>query len=174
MNGMKRKPDKKEKTETDQNRRSFLTKLWIGLGILAFLEFLVAVIAFLKPRKSPDREGFFGGMIEVGPTEAFEPGSVIANIRGQFYLSRLKDGGFLAISRRCTHLGCTVPWDAERKQFICPCHASVFDITGEVVKAPAPRALDIHPVIIDNNIVKVDTGQRIKREGFKVSQTVKP
>jgi hypothetical protein len=34
--------------------------------------------------------------------------------------------------------------------------------------------LDMYPVIIENDIVKVDTGRRIKREGFNVSQAVKP
>lgn len=160
-------------TELDSPRRSFLKKLWIGLGILALAEFVGIFFAFLKPRKPPVKEGDFGGFIEAGPVESFEPGSVTAFIRGQFYLSRLKDGGFLAISRKCTHLGCTLPWNSEKKQFICPCHASTFDITGDVISAPAPRALDLYEAYIENGIVKVNTGKRIKRSGFDVSQVVK-
>ena len=154
-------------------RRNFLRKLWIGLGILALAEFVGIFFAFLKPRKPPVKEGDFGGFIEAGTVESFEPGSVTAFIRGQFYLSRLKDGGFLAISRKCTHLGCTLPWNSEKKQFICPCHASAFDITGDVISAPAPRALDLYEAYIENGIVKVNTGKRIKRSGFDVSQVVK-
>jgi cytochrome b6-f complex iron-sulfur subunit len=131
-------------------------------------------IAFLRPRKPPAKEGELGSTIEAGPVEGFEPNSVTAFIRGHFYLSRLEDGGFLAISRKCTHLGCTVPWDAEKKQFICPCHASAFDITGAVVSAPAPRALDIFEAYIENNIVKVNTGKKMKRSGFEVSQVLRP
>ena len=86
--------------------------------------------------------------------------------------SRLEDGGFLALSRECTHLGCTVPWLENEKRFACPCHASVFDIRGEVVNAPASRPLDIYPVFIENNIVKVDTDKRIKRSGFDIEQVV--
>jgi cytochrome b6-f complex iron-sulfur subunit len=76
------------------------------------------------------------------------------------------------LSRRCTHLGCTVPWDEEEKKFKCPCHASAFDITGNVINPPAPRALDTYPVKIENNIVKVDTGKPIRRKQFNKSQVV--
>jgi cytochrome b6-f complex iron-sulfur subunit len=157
-----------------RSRRSFLRKLWVGLGILAGAEFVGVVFAFLRPRKPPVRETDFGGIIEAGPIDDFEPDSVTAFIRGQFYLSRLKDGGFLALSRKCTHLGCTVPWDSEGNIFLCPCHSSTFDRTGEVISPPAPRALDLHPVDIENGIVRVDTGKKIKRKSFKISQVVRP
>jgi cytochrome b6-f complex iron-sulfur subunit len=157
-----------------RSRRSFLRKLWVGLGILAGAEFVGVVFAFLRPRKPPVRETDFGGIIEAGPIDDFEPDSVTAFIRGQFYLSRLKDGGFLALSRKCTHLGCTVPWDSEGNIFPCPCHSSAFDRTGEVISPPAPRALDLHPVDIENGIVRVDTGKKIKRKSFKISQVVRP
>ena len=157
-----------------RSRRSFLRKLWVGLGILAGAEFVGVVFAFLRPRKPPVRKTDFGGIIEAGPIDDFEPDSVTAFIRGQFYLSRLKDGGFLALSRKCTHLGCTVPWDSEGNIFLCPCHSSAFDRTGEVISPPAPRALDLHPVDIENGIVRVDTGKKIKRKSFKISQVVRP
>jgi cytochrome b6-f complex iron-sulfur subunit len=82
----------------------------------------------------------------------------------------LKDGGLIALHRECTHLGCTVPWDATRARFACPCHASAFDITGAVLNAPAPRPLDYYPVRIENGIVKVDTRRRLSRTVFDASQ----
>jgi cytochrome b6-f complex iron-sulfur subunit len=100
--------------------------------------------------------------------------TVTAFKRGRFYLCRLEDGGFLALSRTCTHLGCTVPWVAEDKKFACPCHASSFDITGNVISAPASRALDIYRVMIENKVVKVDTSTMIKRSSFKPDQVVYP
>ena len=160
--------------ETDKSRRRFLHRLWVGLGIFAGLESIGVVFAFLRPQKPPVGEEGFGGIFEIGSVDDFEPESVTAFIRGQFYLSRLKDGGFMALSRKCTHLGCTVSWESKSKIFLCPCHASAFDITGEVISPPAPRALDLHPVVIENGIVAVDTGKRIKRKGFKISQVVRP
>ena len=52
--------------------------------------------------------------------------------------------------------------------------ASEFDITGEVISPPAPRALDVFQVVIENNIIKVDTSKQIKRSGFATNQIVYP
>lgn len=49
--------------------------------------------------------------------------------------------GFKAFSAACTHLGCLVKWDASRKEFLCPCHAAVFDEKGGVVSGPPPAPL---------------------------------
>jgi len=154
-------------------RRSFLKKFWIGLGFLALAEFLIICFGFLRARDRSEEEGKPGALIEAGPVQGFEPDSVTAFVQGQFYLSRLKDEGFLAISRQCTHLGCTLPWVEEKKQFVCPCHASAFDITGDVVSAPASRALDLYELYIENDRVMVNTGKRIRRSGFEPKQVVK-
>ena len=156
--------------EEGSSRRSFLNKLWIGVGIVAVVELIGVVTAFLRPRKTKAKAGDFGTIIEAGPVEKIPLDSVTAFVRGRFYLARLADGGFLALSRKCTHLGCTVPWLPKEKRFLCPCHASAFDIRGEVINPPAPRALDIYHVTIENNIVKVDTGKRIKRSEFRGEQ----
>lgn len=105
--------------------------------------------------------------------DRFEPGSVSAFPSGKFYLARLEDGSFLALSRVCTHLGCTVPWIGDEDRFVCPCHASAFDIRGDVINPPAPRALDIHPVRIENAIVKVDTRRTLRRRSFDASQVAR-
>ncbi len=164
----------KETSSGATSRRSFLTWLWLGLGIAAVAEAVWIVISFLRPRKPRVEEERSGNIIEAGPAKGFEPGTVTAFPRGNFYLARLEDGGFLAISRTCTHLGCTVPWVAAEKIFLCPCHASSFDITGNVINPPASRALDLYRVFIENNIVKVDTRKHIRRTAFRKEQVVYP
>ncbi len=54
--------------------------------------------------------------------------------------------GFKAFSAICTHLGCLVIWDATKNEFLCPCHAAVFDAEGRVVSGPPPSALPIYKV----------------------------
>lgn len=50
----------------------------------------------------------------------------------------------------CTHLGCHHSWHPERHEFICPCHGSLFAITGQVIGGPALRPLDTLPYKIEN------------------------
>ncbi len=156
------------------SRRNFLNKLWIGLGVVALAEFIAVAVAFLRPGKSKAVQAGDDRVITGGPVEKFAPNTVTAFVRGRFYLARLQDGGFLALSSKCTHLGCTLPWVEKENKFVCPCHASAFDISGNVINAPAPRALDIYAVNIENDIVKVDTGNPVKRSEFRKEQVIYP
>ena len=153
-------------TVANTTRRSLLSGLWLALSGLALAEVAWLVGSFLKPLKPTDPPDQSALIIDAGPADRFVPGSVTAFPQGRFYLACLEDGGFLALSRRCTHLGCTVPWDAAKAQFACPCHASVFDIRGDVIQSPAPRALDRFVVSIENNRVMVDTARPIRRSVF--------
>jgi len=171
-----RRPKKaqEKKSEAEPTRRSFLNILWIVLGSIALAEFVAMTFAFLRPRKFK-AVGENADLINTaGVVESFAPNSVTAFVRGKFYLTRLADGGFLALSRTCTHLGCSVPWVEKEMKFACPCHGSAFDITGDVINAPAPRALDIYPITIENQIIKVDTRKPIKRSRFRVDQVTYP
>ncbi len=163
--------DKQVIGDTVSTRRSFLWKLSWVLGGVVVVEYLLVALDFIRPRKLR-RVVNDETIVVAGPVDRFERGTVTAFPKGKFYLARLDDGGFLAVSRECTHLGCTVPWNSERQLFMCPCHASSFDITGNVLSPPAPRALDLHPVRIEGEVVKVDTGTRVRRKSFDNSQVI--
>lgn len=60
-----------------------------------------------------------------------------------------------AIQPICTHLGCTVPWNAEQGRFICPCHGSQYDSEGRVVQGPAPRSLPLVTVVVKQNQIRL-------------------
>lgn len=136
--------------------------VWGAAGVLAATELGLAGLRFLSPRTA---EGEFGGTFNLGKPDQFPPGSVTPMEAGQFYLVRLEDGGLLAVYRRCTHLGCAVPYDPGNRQFVCPCHGSAFTADGDVLNAPAPRPLDLFTLSIntDGEIV-VDTGITIERD----------
>lgn len=55
--------------------------------------------------------------------------------------------GITAMLATCTHLGCEVSYHSEKKEWICPCHASTYDEEGRVVSGPAPHAL--HRVAVE-------------------------
>jgi cytochrome b6-f complex iron-sulfur subunit len=61
----------------------------------------------------------------------------------------------------------------EESRFVCPCHASMFDIRGVVISPPAPRPLDIYPITIENNVVKVDVSKSVERKRFEAKQVVR-
>lgn len=153
-------------------RRSLLNGLWLTLSGLALAEIAWLVGSFLKPLKSNDSSDQSAKTIDAGPADRFAPNTVTAFPQGRFYLACLEDGGFLALSRRCTHLGCTVPWDPEKGQFACPCHASVFDIRGDVIQSPAPRALDRFAISIENHRLKVNVEKPIRRSAYHGEQVV--
>jgi cytochrome b6-f complex iron-sulfur subunit len=169
---LKKQIAKEAERQRGNSRRNFLTKLWYALGLVALAEFIAVAYAFFRPGKPEAHRDHHESIVTAGAINTFTPDSVTAFVRGRFYLTRLPDGGFLALSRKCTHLGCTVPWVEKERRFACPCHASAFDITGNVISPPAPRALDIFPLTIENNIVKVDTSKPVKRAEFRADQVV--
>jgi len=159
-------------TPDSPGRRSFLGRLWLALGLATAAELGWIGESFFRPRPKVRAEA--QGWIVAGSVDLYPPGSVTPFPRGKFYLARLPDGGFLALSRSCTHLGCSLPWDEKRQEFLCPCHGSAFDIRGEVRQPPAPRALDLFPVSIENNVVRIDTGRPQQRGTFDESQVARP
>lgn len=58
-------------------------------------------------------------------------------------LVRSQSGEYLAYSRKCAHLGCSVDYDGARHCLTCPCHRGIYDArTGYVVLGPPSRPLD--------------------------------
>lgn len=58
-------------------------------------------------------------------------------------LVRSNDGEYRAYSRRCSHAGCSVEFDAPSERLKCPCHRGTYDARmGYVVFGPPRRPLD--------------------------------
>ena len=158
--------------DLDPGRRKFLSRLLAGLGVLATLEAAWIAVSTLGSRRR-NTESNDGGIIEAGPVGRFANRSVTPFPENEFYLVRLEDGGFLALHRKCTHLGCSVPWRPDEERFACPCHASAFDIRGAVLSSPAPRPLDLFAVAIKNGQVLVDTTNKLRRTAFDPDQVAR-
>jgi Rieske Fe-S protein len=56
---------------------------------------------------------------------------------------RDESGVLHSFSAVCTHLGCTVAWNASEKSFDCPCHGSRFSCAGKVINGPANDGLEV-------------------------------
>lgn len=53
------------------------------------------------------------------------------------------NGGMHKLSPICPHKGCTVGWDDQNKQWLCPCHGATYTPEGHVTGGPAPKDLAV-------------------------------
>lgn len=133
-------------------RRELLEAGWkVGGGLLVAAAGWTTFEA-LKPLA--DVSG--GGVLPLLPPEAYPEGSATFVRAGRLFVTRAKDELF-AVSQKCPHLGCAVPFCEASGHFECPCHGSVFNMAGEWVSGPSPRGLDRYPVQIADGRVTVNT-----------------
>lgn len=71
------------------------------------------------------------------------------------YVLPPKDGTVRILSPICPHLGCSIPWNEAKQEFICPCHVAVFAMDGTKISGPAPRSMDALDSKVDDGMLKV-------------------
>ncbi len=85
-------------------------------------------------------------------------GSIILEVDGvddSILLVRRKDDSYVAVSRKCTHLGCKVKYSLDDDELVCPCHGSRFAADGSVTHGPAKTPLPSYPVALEGSLVKI-------------------
>lgn len=66
------------------------------------------------------------------------------------------DGRWIAMTAVCTHLGCTVQYEAEADRIHCACHGGVYNpYTGANVSGPPPKPLKLYKVAVNDTGVVV-------------------
>ncbi len=127
-------------------RRSFVD-LFLGGSLLATVAaFLYPVVRYVLPSRSagggaPNSvTAAKAGELPPNTAKVFKFGSSAA------ILVNTADGKLVALSGVCTHLTCTVRFDAETETLFCPCHNGRFDLGGNVLSGPPPRPLETYAV----------------------------
>jgi cytochrome b6-f complex iron-sulfur subunit len=138
------------------NRRELLRRGWEIGGTLLGVSLGWTAYEALRPLAGSAG----GGSITLGSPADFQPGTATYFTEGRLWLVNA-NGHFFALSQRCPHLGCRVPFCKTSGRFECPCHGSVYDIAGEYVQGPAPRGMDRFELRLDKGTLVVDTGTLI-------------
>jgi Rieske Fe-S protein len=154
------------------SRRDFIKNTMTGLGTIAIGSFTVSLIEGCSSTDSkmmgtyapviPRSDGASiivdiskienQALATVGGTLALDGNDVG---RKGILLHRESEATVKAYSRECTHRQCTVG------PFIngvssCPCHRSQFNLSGDNISGPAPRALHQYTTSVNGNIITIN------------------
>ncbi len=147
-------------------RRKFFK---VVIGTAAFLNGLILGIPFLRALINPAplkklsyvEVGDIGSLPEEQPTDMNFPlrssdAYLHEEVIHSVWVVKHSPTEATVFSPICTHLGCHYKWNPKDERFECPCHGSVFTITGKVIGGPAPRPLDTLPYKIENGKLFVE------------------
>ncbi len=101
-----------------------------------------------------------GATITLGSSTKYLPDTATYISEGRLFVANTGSRLF-AVSQKCPHLGCRVPFCESSGHFECPCHGSKFDLAGEWITGPAPRGMDRYPLKLEADTLIVDTSKPI-------------
>jgi cytochrome b6-f complex iron-sulfur subunit len=123
------------------DRRTFLDAL-LATGFVSTASAIAyPVVRFLIPPVAGEPAT---ASVTAGRAAALKPnsGAIFKFGNRPGIVVRTADGDLRAFSAVCTHLDCTVQFRAETSQLWCACHNGTYDLGGNVVSGPPPRALE--------------------------------
>ncbi|MEO1592251.1 MAG: ubiquinol-cytochrome c reductase iron-sulfur subunit [Cyanobacteria bacterium J06632_22] len=145
-------------------RREFLT--WMGVGgLAASLPVALAACnsetAEVDPAAdAPAADVPAGGPEVVGTLSDIEGSGFILNesasVGPVLVVAQAGDPSALqAVNPTCPHAGCTVAWETDSGEMVCPCHNSRFSADGAVLQGPANEGLEAYAVSVEGDNILV-------------------
>ncbi len=136
-------------------RRNFID-VFLGGSLLATIAaFAYPVIRFVLP----SRRAAGGALSQVTAARVGELAPNSAKIfkfgSAPAILVNSPEGQLIALSAVCTHLTCTVRFDADTATLFCPCHNGRFGLDGNVLSGPPPRPLETYAVQVSGTDIIV-------------------
>jgi len=135
-------------------RRQFLRNGWKLGGTLLVGAAAWTTYESLRPLASVAQ----GATINLGNPSSYKPDTATYVTAGRLFVANTGTRIF-AISQKCPHLGCRVPFCYSSGHFECPCHGSKYDIGGEWIEGPAPRGMDRYVLKLNGGSLEVDTSK---------------
>lgn len=138
-------------------RRDFLSKVMVGGSIL-----FAAPMYLSSCSKSSDSgltttpTGSANVTIDLTQNQFSSLGSVGGYVYYQnMIIIRTGDSQYVALSKICTHQGCTVGYSSSIKEIACPCHGARYSLDGAVLQGPAQLPLTKYNVTVANNTLTI-------------------
>jgi Rieske Fe-S protein len=134
------------------SRRTFLTHTIVGAGLALGGELGCATGPTYQAMLFNDR-----ALVERSEFQRLSKGEPVLikapGLTHPVVVSQTEDGQFIAVSAKCTHLGCYVR--PSRNFLQCPCHGSTFGLTGDVIRGPAQEPLPRYLVEVKENQIEI-------------------
>jgi cytochrome b6-f complex iron-sulfur subunit len=156
--------------ELGYSRRGFLRAIIVFAGIIGIA---VAAGSIKLPPPSPPPSQTASSSQASRTSQSARPSGAIANtsdlvVNSPFYFEYpkgypnilLKDetGVLTALSTLCTHVCCECTYEPSNKVLFCPCHGSIFDAAGNVLRGPAGTPLPSVTLTVDDSGYIYPTG----------------
>jgi thiosulfate dehydrogenase [quinone] large subunit len=158
--GPARKEPRGRPATTDLSRRRLLIQLGGASVALVWVLGLVPRTRSLQSSSSSATPSASASTATASPSAAATPSGTrigsVGDLQAHGFLSfqdpgsgdqavavSLLGGGIVAFDALCTHAGCAVGYDSNRRLLVCPCHGAEFDPAhgAAVVAGPAPTPL---------------------------------
>ncbi|CAN5380535.1 hypothetical protein BH09PLA1_BH09PLA1_32450 [soil metagenome] len=115
------------------NRRQFLI---LSSAVAIGCDRREGPVASTQPTSNPSG----ANIVDAGAIDAFKTDAVYDQFREQGFFIIRREKTLFALSAICTHKGCKVRAQSDQS-FLCKCHGSTFDASGQVTKGPAKQDL---------------------------------
>ncbi len=80
--------------------------------------------------------------------------ALVESTAGVFLIARTSASTFSAIDAVCTHEGCTIA-GADGATYVCPCHGSRYNRSGQVLAGPARASLRQYATTFTDGVVTI-------------------
>jgi Rieske Fe-S protein len=84
------------------------------------------------------------------PLAAVGSAALVQYSNGALLVAHTAPTTFVALTAICTHQGCTITGFKDG-QYVCPCHGSRYNTSGQVVQGPAQASLRSYPTRFEND-----------------------
>jgi cytochrome b6-f complex iron-sulfur subunit len=137
-------------TEMSYSKRTFLKSFLALAGIIG-----ISVSLGSMPTATSRRPRFkiAGPETSIVNSSELQQGSPVYFEYPQNYpnmLLKKQDVSLVALSMLCTHVCCVCSYNSSYDVLVCPCHESVFDLSGQVLRGPARQPLPTIQLKVDD------------------------